>query len=171
MHMTTYVVDYGDRGVRQTLDMMRALVDAALDDLSVISLARQLAVGAGVRRPYMQALAIQGFLKRTWRFVDDPLDRDVMISPVESVAQFARNGYIVGDCDEAATLGAALGRAIGLNAEFWVLGFGSDDPAENDRLAHVFAVLLTDDGRQVSLDVTRPSGPLPNPTRTLAVDV
>lgn len=166
--VTTQAVSYGDRGVEQTLNIMCALVDAALDDPTVITLARRVAAIGG-RRPYAQALAIQGFLKRVWRFVDDPTDRDVLVAPARTVAEFFATGYMTGDCDEAATVGAALGRAVGLSAEFWVLGFASDIPEESDRLSHVFAVLLTDDGKRVSLDVTRPAGTLPNPTRLLTV--
>lgn len=168
MNVSTHQIGYGDYGVSQTVEHMRALVDAALDNPRVVMLARQIAAMGG-RRQYMQALTIQGWLKRVWRFVDDPTDRDILISPELSLQEFANTGYITGDCDEAATVGATLGRAVGLGAEFCLLGFASDDPALDGRLAHVFAVLLTDDGRRVSLDVTKPAGTLPNPSRIVTV--
>jgi transglutaminase-like putative cysteine protease len=150
---------------------MASLVDTSLDNPEVIDAARALAVSAGPRRPYYQALAIAGFLQRVWRFVDDPNDRDTLRDPVTLLREYANTGRIAGDCDEAAILGAALGRGIGLSAQFYVLGFASDDEPGPGRLQHVFAVLLTDDGRQVSLDVTRPAGPLPVPSRIVAMDV
>jgi transglutaminase-like putative cysteine protease len=164
----TFTVGYGDDGVRQSLDVMTAAVDLALDSPDVVFFARQLAARAGVRRPYRQALAIQNFLERTWRFVDDPYDRDTFVVPDVALREYAATGVMTGDCDEAATMGAALGRAIGLHAQFVVLFF---DTLPDASVQHVFTVLLTDDGRQVSLDVTRPRGPVPAPTRTMVVDV
>lgn len=155
----------------ETLNAMTTLVDEGVDAPAVVMIARQLAVMAGVRRPYFQALAIQAWMKRVWRYVDDPNDRDLLIAPDVLLQQFDAVGFIAGDCDEAAIVGAALGRAIGLSAQFVVLGFASDDPTQPDRFAHVFAVLLTDDGQHISLDVTRPAGPVPPPTRILTVDV
>ena len=160
-------VGYGDVGVTQSLALMSSLVDRALDSPVVVYAARQLAVRAGVRRQYAQAVAIRNFLSMAWRFVDDPTDRDLFVDPAESLKQYQAIGYMAGDCDEAATLGAALGRAVGMHAQFTVYWFENSTPPGQ----HVFAVLLTDDGRAVNLDVTRPRGPVPAPTRTLTVDV
>lgn len=165
--VSTVPVGYGNDGVQQSLAVMSSVVDASLDTPAVVYFARTIAVRAGVRNQYMQALAIKNFLERTWRFVDDPNDRDLFVSPDESLQQYNANGFIAGDCDEAATLGAALGRAVGMSAQFVVYWFDDVDPPGQ----HVFAVLLTDDGRQVSLDVTRPRGPVPAPTRSMTVDV
>lgn len=159
-------VGYGDLGVEQSVALMVTMVDAAIDSPDVVYFARQLAVRAGVRRQYMQAVAIKNFLERVWRFVDDPTDRDLFVTPDEALRRYQETGYIAGDCDEAATLGAALGRAVGMNAQFVVYFFDHIDPSGQ----HVFAVLLTDDGRSVSLDATRPRGPVPAPTRTMVID-
>ena len=169
--ITTHSIAWGDRGVYQTLDLMASLVDRSLDDPDVINFARSLAVSAGTRRQYQQALAVNAFLSRVWRFVDDPYDRDTLRDPLTLLREYTATGRVAGDCDEAAILGAALGRAIGLGAEFVVLGFASDDEPGPGRFQHVFAVLLTDDDRQISLDVTRPAGPLPVPSRVVAMDV
>lgn len=160
----------GDAGVGQSLDMMASYVDESCDSPTVVYFARDLAVRAGVRNQYVQALAIKNWLARSFRFVDDPIDRDLFVTPERALVEYAATGRVTGDCDEAATLGAALGRAVGMRAQFVVLGFASDDPAENGRFAHVYAVLLTDDGRSVNLDVTRPAGPVPAPTRIMTYD-
>ena len=86
------------------------------------------------------------------------------------LAQFARDGWIAGDCDEVAILGAALGKSIGIPATFTALAFDSPEDSP-DRLAHVFATLLPGDGDGVSLDVTKPSGPPPPVTRAVTVNV
>lgn len=169
--ITTHSIAWGDRGVYQTLELMANLVDASLDSPDLINFARSLAVAAGPRQPYRQALAFSAFLQRVWRFVDDPYDRDTLRDPVTLLREYQATGRVAGDCDEAAILGAALGRAVGMGAEFYVLGFASDDEPGPGRFQHVFAVLLTDDNREVSLDVTRPAGPLPVPSRIVAMDV
>lgn len=169
-HSSSVQIGWGDAGVYDTLSLMRGLVVEGLQSFAVVEFARVLAVRAGVRRQYVQALAIQSFLRRTWRFVEDDRQTEMLADPQTLLAMFQRHGVIAGDCDEVAILGAALGRAIGLRAEFIVLAFPSDDPNEADRFAHVYAVLLTDDDRRVNLDVTRPRGPVPAPTRTIIVE-
>lgn len=165
------MVAWGDAGVSQTLALMSQLIDEGVDSSDVVLFARRLAAQAGVRRPYLQALTIQNWLKRVWRFVDDPLDRDLLTAPDWLLAQFCAQGFVAGDCDEAAILGGALGKSVGFGVRLVALGFPADDPTQLDRLSHVYAVLLTDDGREVSLDVTRPAGPVAEPTCMMIVDV
>lgn len=169
--MTSRVwIGWGDAGVRDTLSLMSSLVEEGLQSFAVIEFARMLAVRAGVRRPIVQALAIQTWLKRVWRFVDDERDADMLADPQTLLAMYDRHGIIAGDCDEAAILGATLARAIGFRAQFIVYGFPSSDPNEADRFSHVFTAVLTDDGQRISLDVTRPRGPVPAPSRVLTVE-
>lgn len=164
-------IAYGDLGVEQSLAMLADDVRAACDVPSVVYFARRLAVNAGVRRQYAQALAIRQWLASVWRFVDDPLDRDLFVTPERALQEYNETGIVTGDCDEAATLGAALGYAVGMQAQFVALAFPSGDPDEDSRFSHVFAALLTDDNRTVSLDITRPAGPVPAPSRVLTLDV
>lgn len=169
-HVSFASIAYGDAGIEQTLNLMRELIDTAIDSPRVVHLARALAVQTGERRQYAQAVVIREWLKRVWRFVYDPADRELLMDVDEALNALARLGVIPGDCDEAAIVGASLGRAIGLYARLIVYAFETDDdPAQTTY--HVFAVLLTDDGREVNLDVTRPRGPVPAPTRSFAVDV
>lgn len=170
-HATLAQIRLGDAGVIDTLDMMREYIDAGIDDPNIVQFARRLAVGAGVRNQCAQSYAIRGFLSRVWRFVLDPHDRELLVTPAVALREHLEHGIITGDCDEAAIFGATLGRAVGLHAELVVLAFPSDDPSEPEQFAHVFAVLLTDAGDRISLDVTRPPGPVPAPTRALSMDV
>ena len=142
-----------------------------VDCPDVVFFARDLAVRAGVRNPYRQAVAIRNWLSRVWRFVDDPPDRELLMTPDVALERFNQTGVIAGDCDEAAMLGAALGKSIGLNAVFVVLSFPALEDPTVDIFQHVFAVLLTPFGDSVSLDVTRPRGPVPQPIRAASVDV
>lgn len=171
MAHSTHEIPGGDAGVLATLALMQSVVDDAVNSADVVQFARHLAVRAGVRREYAQAQAIAGWLSRVWRFVHDPADREMLSTPELMLDEFGTWGIVTGDCDDAAILGAALGKAVGLNAQFTVYGFPSDVPGEADVYGHVFAVLLTSDGKRVSLDCTRPRGPVPAPTRILTVDV
>lgn len=164
-------IQWGDAGVRDTLALMSQLVEEGLQSFNVVEFARVLAVRAGVRQQVRQAMAIQAWLARVWRFVEDAPDRDMLADPDTLLKMFQSHSIIAGDCDEAAILGATLGKAVGMQAEFVVFGFPSPDPNEPDRFAHVFAVLLTDTGQRISLDVTRPRGPVPAPSRILTVAV
>jgi hypothetical protein len=170
-HTSRVSIAYGDAGVEQTLTVMAQLIDEGVDSPHVVLFARMMAVRAGVRNQYAQAQAIRAWMARVWRFVDDPPDRDLVTSADWLLAQLQVSPIIAGDCDEAAILGGALGKSVGMFVRLVVLGFPSSEPAEPDRLSHVYAVLLTDDGREVSLDVTRPAGPVPAPTRLLTMDV
>lgn len=159
----------GDAGIIDTLDLMSEYIQAGIDNPTVVQFARRLAVSAGVRNQYAQAQVIRAFLSRVWRFVNDPHDRELLAEPEVSLREHLEHGIVTGDCDEAAIFGATLGRAVGLYAQLVVYEFATADPDAS--LAHVFAVLLTDAGETVSLDVTRPRGPVPAPSRVLAIDV
>lgn len=160
---------FGDAGTMDDLAKMRRLVSDAMDSPPVVYAARELVTRAGANRDARgSALAIRDFLEHVWRYVDDPTDRELLRDPDAMLEEYARTGVITGDCDEAAVLGAALGRAVGLEDLFTVLAF--DQGPARDQFAHVFAVLLTPAGELIDLDVTKPGGPVPAATRKLTVD-
>jgi hypothetical protein len=165
---TGYLAD-GDEGVMATFRAMTALANIGQTDPGVVYLARTLAGTDGTSQAAV-ARAIRGWLRAVWRYVDDPVDTELLISPVTMVQTYIATGMISGDCDEAAILGAALGKAVGIPAAFTGLAFDTpdDDPA---RLAHVFASLLPNDGGPCNLDITKGAGPFPAVTRTLTVEV
>lgn len=169
-YATSGVLAYGDAGVSQTLARMVALANEGPRDALTLNTARAIAVASGVRGDRASAMAIEAWLRRSWFFVEDPLEVEVLSSPGELLRRGQQLGRIPGDCDEAAILGAALGKAIGLAATFVVLGF-DDGETPGGRLAHVYAVLTTPDGDEISLDVTKPAGPVPEVTRAWAIDV
>jgi hypothetical protein len=162
-------IGYGDQGTADTLALMQRLVDRGVDSPAVVSSARQLVTNAGAGRDGIkQAYAIRDWLTLVWRFVEDPSDRELLRDPESMLAEYDQLGVIMGDCDEAAVLGAALGRAIGLEDRFTVLSF--TDPAGGpDLFGHVYASLLTSTGQSVDLDITRPAGPVPKPIRVRTV--
>jgi transglutaminase-like putative cysteine protease len=109
---------------------------------------------------YAMALAIREWLTRNFKFVPDPVGGELLRDPEYQLREYLARGQITGDCDDAAVLGAALGKAVGIRAKFVAVGFRNPGP-----LAHVFAVLTGPVGRAigsggigVDLDVTKPVG-------------
>lgn len=163
-------IDFGDTGVMQTVDAMADLVIASIRVPIVVETARRIASRA--RGQTAQAMAIRQWLKRVWRFVDDPFNVELLVEPAKALEDsitFYNSNVIVGDCDESATMGAALSAAIGLQPSFHILAY--IDETGVDRLCHVYSAVLTDDGRTVDFDITRPPSGVPAPTRELTVSV
>lgn len=80
-------------------------------------------------RPYddgCRAFRILEFLRKHMRFTPDPLGVEAFGTPAFLLSQLAAEGRIYGDCDDAAVLGAALARAVGLRARFAVASFRPD---------------------------------------------
>lgn len=144
----------GDAGVMQTLALMSQLVERDMTVPRVVETARQLAVAQGAGSEYRTALTIRAWLARVWRFVGDPVTREHLEDADYLLRQYEALSYVPGDCDEAAILGATLGKAVGIFASWTVLGF--EDGTARPRYSHVFATLYPNDGPAVSLDVTRP---------------
>lgn len=96
-----------------------------------------------------------------FRFLRDPAGVELVHHPRVLLDRLRKEGYVQGDCDDAAILGAALGKVIGLPARFVVVGFrGPRGP-----LTHVYAE-VSDGSRWVDLDVTAPAqGFVVPPTR------
>jgi hypothetical protein len=157
----------GDFGARQTLKKMRQLVNGSLVDPLVVETAKWVVADAGVNQ-LQQAYCIGRWMGEHWRFVQDPVDVELLHTPRYMLLAIQSSRAMAGDCDDAAILGAALGKAVGLRARFRALGFqGRSGP-----LTHVIADVRTPQG-WVQLDVTRPAQftRLPQIQRVVTVEV
>ncbi len=162
--VTTATIGTGDTGVQQTLVLMSRLVEQDQQIPLVVETARQLAVAQGAGSEYRSALTIRAWMARVWRYVGDPVTREHLEDADYLLRQYQQLAYIPGDCDEAAILGATLGKAIGIPASWTVLAFN------HGPYSHVYATLYPADGPAVELDVTRPAQRLATPTRSLTVE-
>lgn len=149
----------GDYGAQQTLQKMRQLVNASLMVPRVVEHATA-AVAVVPSRDYRaMANEIRAWLSRNFKFVPDPVGVELLRDPEYQLTTFDNTGRILGDCDDAAILGAALAKAVGIRASFVAVGFTPGGP-----LRHVFAILTGPAaggirwGTPISLDVTRPPG-------------
>lgn len=92
----------GPEGTRRTLEIMRELSrTASLQSLRVRDLAARLQTPQN----------LDNFLRQVWRVVPDPPDAEWIATPDRQLATYDARGFLGGDCDDAATLAAAVVRA------------------------------------------------------------
>jgi transglutaminase-like putative cysteine protease len=142
----------GDAGTMQTLRKMRQIANAGLRTPIVIEQARRIVENAGVmgRNQAEKYRAIRDWMLGSLQFMPDPVGMELLATPDYMVRMAQANGFVSGDCDDAAILGAALGKAVGLPAKFRALSFVN----KRRPFQHVYTLLLV--GRVwADLDTTR----------------
>lgn len=137
----------GDFGTELTIWHMRREARRGAAEPLPQRTARAIVGRAG---PRDAARRIRRYLEERVRFVHDPAGLELVKSPTFMLREIESRGYATGDCDDVATLGAALGHAAGLPARFVLYGFQRSGPYE-----HVFTELETPEG-WLELDTTRP---------------
>jgi transglutaminase-like putative cysteine protease len=156
-----------DGGTVRTLAAMASLANLAQVDPLTVETAHRIALRVPPRDTLGYAQAIRRWLASNFRFVPDALDVETARAPHYLLTmQRQQGGLITGDCDDAAVLGAALGKSLGLRARFRTLAF----PSLGNTFGHVYAELETDQG-WLDLDVTKPRGPVESASRTLTYPV
>lgn len=156
----------GDAGIYQTLAVMRVLARAAAKTPEVQELAARWT--AGVTTPEAKASRLSEELGRALRFEYDP-PIETLYAPAMLVAQINSGGVFYGDCDDLATLAAALGLSLGMAGAFVIIAQPWNEPG-TPPFTHVFTVLyprgrplssgadnLTQADAGVILDLTRPA--------------
>lgn len=104
----------GDSGVLSTLWVMRACVDDAVENGGpVVRLAFKVAAFAG-KGVAAQVRAVYDFLRGSVVFKRDALALEHVRHPDQLASEIEATGRTAGDCDDVATLGAALLRALGV---------------------------------------------------------
>lgn len=113
-HNLQLTLPEGDEGVLSTLWVMRAAIDDAVESGGpVMRLATRLAVAAG-KQPADQMRAVYDFLRDVMTFKRDALALEHVRHPDQLALEIMADGATAGDCDDVATLGAALLRAMGI---------------------------------------------------------
>lgn len=157
----------GDVGTYATLLTMRRLARAGAARRRLQQLAVRLRMEArGDRCRYI--LALRNWLARNVRFRLDPPDVETIRAPLYMLDTYSDRGYAWGDCDEVATLAAALGLAVRLRARFVVYAFALPWAP----YSHVFTELECG-GVWYELDTTAPAqfGPWDAPSRRQTLTV
>lgn len=154
----------GDAGAHETLGVMRDAVHNAVNDPTFVWWARSIVEDCPQRNETCCAYAVREFVSGAIHFQRDPVGVENITPPLVHMQKLrGRFGaYVLGDCDDAATLSAALGMAVGLPARFVALAFPmpGDPPGmrygqDNAPYQHVFTELLAG-GAWREMDTTRP---------------
>ena len=142
-------IPFGNPGIARTVQAMRGLAHQALE-YEVFHQWAGLAAGDSCCAPGAID-GIRSFLVGNVVFEPDPEGVELIRDPLYMLGRIESLGIAEGDCDDVATLGAALGLANELPAQFRLLSFAADGV-----YSHVFAELWNGEAWQ-ELDTTRPA--------------
>lgn len=150
----------GDAGIIATVNHMAALARQGRTDPMVRATATQIVRDIPGRDGTQQAYMLRAWLESHTLFVRDPTGAELLHSPrlMLDTLRVTRAPLSI-DCDDVAVLGVALGGAIGLHAQFVVVGFFSPNAPFQHVWCELRGVLPTDPW--VDLDVTRNDQALP----------
>ena len=135
----------GAIGVQQTLNLMKSLVRKYKAFLPLRTLAVQIVQNVQGKDWRGEIVAVQNWVQNNIRYVKDITDVETLHSPDIMLNVRA------GDCDDQATLVAALLEAIGHPTGFVAMGFS---PGEYD---HVYAITRLGNS-WLSVETTEPVG-------------
>lgn len=156
----------GRWGTWVTVRHMERMVREAIRNPLLVRAARSIVLAVPSGSAPAEVAAVRRFLAERVRFTRDPLGVETLTSPARMLEDVATDGMASGDCDEVATLGAALGMALGMPARFVLYAFDPGGP-----WLHVFAELW-DGTRWSELDTVREVQGIPpdfRPARTATV--
>jgi len=149
MRISLHRIPWGKAGILATVGKMRELSLAACGDPEVIEWAAGIAGGGCCARVVVDRLRV--WLLRHTRFEPDPPGLEIVREPLYMLRRVGAQGYAEGDCDDVATLGAAIGMVNYLPARFRLLFF--DETCDT---GHVYVELWTGSD-WAPLDTTAPA--------------
>lgn len=146
---------------RDTLQQMRKHVHGELARPLVWETARGIIAPVPPRDEPAQALAVRNWCNAKWRFVNDPMWHQLLTTPVYCLERIRRQGFVQGNCADAAMLAAALCLAIHIPCRFAAVSFGQQRPPEHAPYSHVMTIAYprerTGAEAAVEMDFTRPT--------------
>ena len=122
--MITYTQWPGEAGVYQTVSLLRALVNNAMSDPLIRSQAAQAIQSCAKFDRACQAATIGRWVRSSVRYVEDPLDHELIADPRLMALALSQGRDVYGDCDDMTGYAAALAKSVGLPVRFIVCGRG-----------------------------------------------
>lgn len=116
---------YGPEGTRITLELMRRMVRVFRVHPEILDLARSVVATVPGKNYAAEAEALRNWVAQNIRYTQDVFEVETLQSPVVTLE--VRQG----DCDDQATLLAALLNAVGHEARFVAVGMGAPDEFEH----------------------------------------
>lgn len=136
--------------------------DCLAHSVLVVQTANNIVANVAPRDADGQIATIGSWLDAHFRYLSDPVGVELLRDPAGGILEIRQRGYTQGDCDEAATLAAALGMANGIPARFRALAFYST----NAPYTHVVCDLLGNGRKWTPIDITKPANMVVPPTAT-----
>lgn len=109
-------IESGREGINQTLRIMSRFVRDGKKNFAVINKARSLVSNCSQKDYVCEAIALHRFVRDSIRYVQDPNGVELVQEPQKTLE------FGTGDCDDKATLLAAMLEAIGHPTRFRVVG-------------------------------------------------
>jgi transglutaminase-like putative cysteine protease len=162
----------GDAGTVDTLRAMRDLVEASTRHPAIVTLARRLVTheAGGSRHPARIADAMFTWLLQHYRYVPDPVDYELISSPLRLLESIARDGIAEEDCESASVLLASLLEAVGVTTRFHVTAHEAPVAPGDTGYSHVYVEVLTPEGwRAYDPTLTNPRPGVRPPAMSAAV--
>lgn len=140
----------GHRGTAQTIQAMRALIDAGIKNQGINRLAVQIVRNTPEFSEAPKVQAIYEWMRAHIRFVADAVGKEVLRTPEETIQVGA------GDCDCMTVLIATLAGTAGMTSRAVTV---STDPSEPNTYSHVYPEVFAD-GQWIPVDCARPNSAL-----------
>jgi hypothetical protein len=139
----------GEAGTKQTVALMRKLVDQAVSDASFVRFAKEIVRGVMPYNDIGEASAVYEWVKQNIRYTKDPVTKETLYPPAELLK--IRSG----DCDDIAMLMGAIMIALGYPARLTTISANAADPNE---FSHVYleAEVPPGSGQWLAMDAARP---------------
>lgn len=136
--MSDRVLKLDYRGAPQTISVLRHAALSSGERYEVRQLAERICAGIDSKDYTSEYLAIYHFVLGHTRYMRDPRTVELVRAPYVVVGELARGGRPNLDCDDMATLIAALVLAVGGHVEFVTVAFRHMFHAGERQYSHVF---------------------------------
>jgi len=146
------VPDYRSEAYTNTTDTIRRMMQLASGTRGEMSLKLRMTVEGIIRHvkqrdKLSQMAAIYDWFNDRFRYVNDPVEVELVKDPERILEEIETHGVAVGDCDDASTFLYAAVRSVGIVSEFVRSRFSANGP-----LSHVYAAGKDQYGQWVVLD-------------------
>ncbi len=140
----------GDAGVALTLSHLRQFVSISQTSELAHAAVQDALAGTPEKNAGAEAAAIVGWIRQRYHYIQDPVEVELVHDPRYLLRQIDRQGFFMGDCDDASVLLATLLETAGYPTRFVVQG----DSGES--YAHVLVEAQLD-GTWTPIDLTNRS--------------
>jgi len=117
-----WTIPMGNAGHRVTVSLLQQLAYQGSQDPVLIGFARRATVFAQEKDPLEEAQGVLSMVQGTMRYTQDPVSAELVTDPRILVRQIESGQTAYGDCDDMATLTAAMLMAIGHPVRFVTFG-------------------------------------------------